>query len=1053
MSCSVKKSSWVILLLLFGSGLLLNGEKVAYHPIRYDNLYSSRQIIQDDFGYFWSWSNGTIYRLDPYEAEQIGSFAQYPVSTGGRNINFFRDVKGMIWLVYYDQREINGVNGYDVVQLDIIDPVAKKIMPFDKYFDAALPFRPGEVFSINQTDGTTLWISTEGSALYRYDGQFTHQFTLQGDQIFAQAGPSKDGDFWLVATGSILKTDSEGNIQECFPADVSWGEFLWDDVNQSIWYCDSALEGSQVSCLSFDGNLITDSLLVLESGQTPYQLFRGPPGGIWLVNSDNLILWQAQKGIILNLGETDLFTVDDGTIRIFQLYQSSSADFLVAANHWIKLLQIKENRFQNYLEDFKPSMRGLVPVNDSIFWCNSYSGVFWLNTFSGKSGPLSTAPFYQQNKLLPRKEIYGLGVSVGPDGRTYSGMEAYFLSVYDFTADRWQAVEFLSKGKKRVPLYTFFDQNKKLWIGTTKGLFTYNKSDQVLKEFSGYSGSSKLEDLIVRQITQTSTGYWLTTDRGLYLLNIAKQEVEKYGDFPFSDFEFLYIDKAQQFWLATRGRGIIKWDKTHNETTQITEDDGLSNNFTHVVLEDDFGYLWVSTNHGLNRINKATLEIEAFYKEDGLPDSELNYLSHWQDTSSGTIYLGTVKGVTSFNPEDFLEEHRKNDFPLVLKEVKVLKKGIWENVDLPKGSKKNIELSSDINSISLEFALLRYSTPLTYAYQLENYDENWRHTEDPLIQYQRLPVGHYRLLIKGRGGDGQWSSQEISIGLVVLRPFYLQVWFILLCIAGLGFTIWSFFKLRMVSLEKRAQELEKVVQERTADLAASNQTKDKLFAVMGHELRGGIASYYNLSENISYLIKKGDYGQLKAFLDAMKQTSRHLSLLLDDLLEWGLIQSGQFPYRPEYLDFINLVEETFQLYQPVANEKGVSLSHQCSANIKLWADRKSLLSILRNLISNALKFTPSGQSVTLFCMENLDEVMIVVRDQGIGIPPENLTNIFSLKYTSTIGTNGEKGTGLGLNLCKELVLLNRGNIQITSELEKGTVVTLIFPKGGNVPPK
>ncbi len=1043
MSCSEKKTLGLFSILLFCS-LLLNGQHIVHRQIAYENLFNSLNIIEDNQGFMWSWSNETIYRLDPNQAEQIGTTLQYPITSGGRHINFFKDVNGLIWLVYCDRSKVDDVIGYDMVNLDIIDPIQKKIIPIEQYFGNQLPFAPDEVFYITQGGGQSLWISTKNGALYGYDGQFFQQFTIQ-HQLFAQAGPSENGSFWLVGANELLHTSSEGEILERCSV-KTWPQiFLWDYSNQSIWYCNTLLDTPQIFRQGFNGEVTNYNLPGVDTAEVDFKVFQGPKECLWIVGREKFTLWHPENNQILAEIGPELYGYKGGGGQVFQIYRDRTGGFWVVSNRWISLLQVRENKFQNYFEEGGISMRGMIPINDSIIWCNSYTGILQVNRFSGQSGKLATTSLYEKGRRILSHKILGLGIAKSADNVLYLGVEGHSLFWYDLNRQEWHTKEIPPGPSFRAPIIPYIDCDQKLWIGTSKGLVYLENKTQSIVPFTEYKSALELQDRAIQGITETDEGLWLATDHGVFLLNRNLKTVEKYDFFPFNNFTHIHIDSLDNFWMATRGGGLIKWDRRHNLIIQLKTENGLSNNDAHATIEDDYGYLWVPTNHGLNRINKETLEIQSFYKKDGLPDSEFNFLSYLQD-SLGKIYLGTVNGLTSFYPEQFLET-RFPDFPLVLRALKVYKDGIWEEVSIPDDPDKPLVLTPKNNTFSLRFSLLEYNSGRhSYAYQLLNYDHEWQYTDEPTLTYHRLPAGKYKLLVKGRGEKGRWSDM-VSLEVVVPSPLFFQTWFLLLCITSLALVIWTIFKIRVISLQKRADKLKQIVKERTADLEASNQTKDKLFAIMGHELRGGISSFNRLSENIAYLIKKGDYHQIKVFSDAMEQTSFHLGNLLEDLLEWGMVQSKQFPLKPQFLRILQVIQETWHIYGPMAEEKGIDLSYQCPDTLSLWGDRKSLMSIFRNLISNAIKFTPSGGRVSIDCTGTSDSVIVEIVDNGIGIPPGKLDQIFSLKYESTLGTNGERGTGLGLNLCQELVHLNQGKIEVFSTVNQGTTFKLIFPKG------
>ena len=170
--------------------------------------------------------------------------------------------------------------------------------------------------------------------------------------------------------------------------------------------------------------------------------------------------------------------------------------------------------------------------------------------------------------------------------------------------------------------------------------------------------------------------------------------------------------------------------------------------------------------------------------------------------------------------------------------------------------------------------------------------------------------------------------------------------------------------------------------------------------------------------------------------------------LLDNLLNWALQQRGQFPYLPEKLDARPIFTNAIETFEEMAASKKIELTLEMKSDFYLYIDRNTASAIFRNLINNAIKFTQEGGSVTITAMEEEDTGMslITVADSGVGMTKERLDGLFKLNEKgSTIGTSGEKGLGLGLQLVLEFVALNKGKIDVTSEVGKGTTFTLRLP--------
>ncbi len=235
------------------------------------------------------------------------------------------------------------------------------------------------------------------------------------------------------------------------------------------------------------------------------------------------------------------------------------------------------------------------------------------------------------------------------------------------------------------------------------------------------------------------------------------------------------------------------------------------------------------------------------------------------------------------------------------------------------------------------------------------------------------------------------------------------------------------------------------IEAQNLQLAQLNETKDKFFGIIAHDIRSPITALQSVGEQMDYYLEKEDKNKLKTLTHNVGSTAGKLNKLLDNLLNWALLQTGVIPYHPKPISLNNTVEEVFALFQDMANTKNVSLKANVPEDHLVYADESSLNTILRNLVSNALKFTKAGGEVSITSEAKGKEYAIIVNDTGTGISAEGMEKLFSLERKSERGTQGEKGTGLGLILCKELVELNKGILNISSKLGKGSTFSFNLP--------
>ncbi|MFK7953664.1 MAG: ATP-binding protein [Ekhidna sp.] len=229
------------------------------------------------------------------------------------------------------------------------------------------------------------------------------------------------------------------------------------------------------------------------------------------------------------------------------------------------------------------------------------------------------------------------------------------------------------------------------------------------------------------------------------------------------------------------------------------------------------------------------------------------------------------------------------------------------------------------------------------------------------------------------------------------------------------------------------------------ELIKSNRTKDKFFALVAHDLRGPITSFQGVGRILAYAMEKGGQERVQELIQTIDESASGINALLDNLLKWSLSQTDAIPFNPEPINLYVLVEEVVMIYHQSLEAKSISIDYGINKELFVEADGNMLSSVLRNLIGNAIKFTPDEGKIEIES-ELKEEIWVSVKDTGIGMDGEKLSQIFRLdENKSTSGTRGEKGTGLGLVLCKEFIEANKGVITINSKVDSGTVVAFSLP--------
>ena len=307
----------------------------------------------------------------------------------------------------------------------------------------------------------------------------------------------------------------------------------------------------------------------------------------------------------------------------------------------------------------------------------------------------------------------------------------------------------------------------------------------------------------------------------------------------------------------------------------------------------------------------------------------------------------------------------------------------------------------------------------------------------------------------------------------MLPTFYESTLFKWIIVLLLLIAFFGGYKLRLRSITKQKENLQILVNQKTTDLLvtndtlkeeiikhketsialkASNITKDKFLSIMAHDIINPLGVIVGFSDLLVDKANKFNKEDEISFLKTINTTSKGLTSLLSNLLQWSRLQNKTIVPKPKIISLADSVTDTITILHGNIVEKQISLVVNVDAKIKVFADEDMLLTIFRNLLSNAIKFTPVSGSITINARQTAKMVEISIKDTGVGIPTENMEKLFNPDNNiSTKGTNNESGTGLGLGLVYEFVILNGGKIWVESEVGRGSEFYFSLPVEGNLP--
>ena len=525
----------------------------------------------------------------------------------------------------------------------------------------------------------------------------------------------------------------------------------------------------------------------------------------------------------------------------------------------------------------------------------------------------------------------------------------------------------------------------------------------------------------VRDIEIVDETLWCGTTTGVMRVNLSTLESTV---IPCYDIRAIHYS-LDKLWLGSFGGGLMTLNPK-DPNVEITRVETYHDIILSMV--GDGTSLWFSSESDIAQLNLVTGEL---YYYDALDGEENTYFTEAEAlrTPEGRILFGYSNGYCSFDPSRI---RRTNSIPpLRITRVAVQDQTLsGDTITIPNGS-----------NITIEYAAMDYvgADKILYFYRMDGIDHGWQYAKDiRRVTYNNLLHGTYVFHVRSTNREGGEVDNEKTMVIEVETPIWLSWWAIMLYVLAIilfiGLTIYTIATYN--NLRQRVK-----VEQQVTDI------KLRFFTNISHELRTPLTLIVAPIDNI--LQNERISQSVRSQLEIVQSNGQRMLRMVNQLLEFRKVQNQKMKLKLQQTMLSSLVVETSANFKKEAYEKHIQFEIENRAeDSTVWVDRQRMDTILWNLLSNAFKFTPAGKTIRVIIDSKPGFVTLAVQDEGIGIAPEKRSVLFErFSSNNELNNTGITGTGIGMNLTKELVDLHHGYIDVESEVGKGTTITILLHTG------
>ena len=1000
-----------------------------YKYIGVEDGLSNRRVYsieKDKKGYMWFVTQEGIDRYD-------GTFFKhYNLIAGNERINSFTEMNNLLM----DKERVL----WEVTKNGLIFKYN-----FDKdYFQLVLQLRKKELISYTYIDdNNNIWLCTaHNQYLFNIDTQRliplinTNKYTINdivqinGNTYYI--GTDKGVYEAKLVNNSLLKVrhkklDSlsvqvnklyyQKEKRKLFIGSFKKGIYVFDSSKQTLQLVQTDLNDISINCIK---ELNKNEILIATDG-----------AGVYKMNTDNYL---SSPYIVADYSKPN--TMNGNTIN--DIYVDNEQRIWLA-NYPIGIT-VRYNRFPKY-QWFKHAIGNKNSLaNDQV---NSIiedkDGDLWFATNNGISIYYSKKSKWvhilndSDDRSLNKNHVYTTLCEVSP-GIIWAGgytsdvyiINKHSLKVSIFSPSKYGGKDF--QPDKHINSI-IKDSNGSIWLG---GYYNLKCIDLKNKKNRKYPAINSVNVVLEKDTNHI----WVGCSNWLILLN-KKNGKFKRIELPKKAYIYtLHQEKNGLLYIGTCNSGMLAYNsKTNSFISYNRENNTLMSDNVYTILSNQKGILFLSTENSLVRFNLSKRNFKNWTKGQGL------VLKHFNPTSgtyrqNGTFVFGSSEGAIEFDettklPQNYSSKLVFSNFTIFYKTVSVNDPNspLKQNID----EAKRIDLKYDHNIFSIFLASINYDYPsnILYSWYLEGFYDKWsKPTYDNVIRYTNLSSGKYKLRVRSISEDNLHVIDEKSIEIVIHPPFWRTIWAILLYIIILGLIVWDFMQHYNTNKEQKA-----------------STDKIRFFINTAHDIRTPLSLIKAPLDDLAEKEELSSEGKTK--LDTAVRNTNSLYQLITNLINFEKAEIYSSRMHVNEFEIFTFLDEIIKTFQPYVDSKHIELTYESNFRfLNVWFDKEKMESIVRNLLSNAFKYTPNNGKIKVIAFSNPDYWGFEISDSGIGIPEDEQKKLFKLFVRGSNAINSKiTGSGIGLLMVRKLVQLHRGSISLKSKINNGSTFRVSFPQG------